>query len=130
MAPFVDVEGSNAEAILSARRAYETTDWRAKLARHHDDVDAVFYGWNDTWLRPDFRGWDLKADIAGIRAPILAILGTGDEYSTPAQVGRIRRAATHARSFEFLHLADCGHAPHRDQPQRVIEASARLVDAV
>ena len=53
---------SSPRAATTRRR-----DWREKLARHHDDVDAVFYGWNDTWLRPDFRAWNLRADLAGIR---------------------------------------------------------------
>ena len=130
MAPLTDVEGSNVEAILAARRHYESSDWREKLARHHDDVDAVFYGWNDTWTRPDFRAWNLREDLAGIRAPILAILGKGDEYASPAQVETIRRLARQARSFEFLHLDDCGHAPHRDQPETVLAAVERLIDAV
>lgn len=130
MAPLTDVEDSNVDSILAARRYYESSDWREKLARHHDDVDAVFYGWNDTWTRPDFRAWNLRADLEGIRAPIVAILGKGDEYATPAQVELIRQRARAARSFEFLHLEDCGHAPHRDQPEAVLAASIRLLDAV
>jgi pimeloyl-ACP methyl ester carboxylesterase len=130
MAPLTDVEGSNLESILGARRHYEASDWREKLARHHDDVDAVFYGWNDTWLRPDFAAWNLREDLAGIRAPILAILGEGDEYATASQVEAIRTHAREAAAFEFLLLARCGHAPHRDQPEAVIEAVVRLLDAV
>ena len=130
MAPLTDVEDSNASSILAARRQYESSDWREKLARHHDDVDAVFYGWNDTWLKPEFRTWNLRADLAGIRAPVVAILGEGDEYATPSQVEAIRTHARHAASFEFLHLSDCGHAPHRDQPDAVIDAVARLLGTV
>jgi pimeloyl-ACP methyl ester carboxylesterase len=130
MAPLTEVEESNVAAIAAARRLYETTDWREKLARHHDDVDGVFYGWNDTWLGPDFRGWNLRADLPGIRAPILAILGEDDEYSTPSQVEMIRALAASARSFEFARLAGCGHAPHRNQPLAVIERAVRLLDTV
>ena len=127
MAPLTDVQASNAESIRRARALYESSDWREKLARHHDDVDAVFYGWNDTWLREDFRSWNLRAELAGIRAPIVAILGREDEYSTPDQVETIRRCATHAASFEFLHLEQCGHAPHRDRPDEVLAAVGRLL---
>ena len=130
MAPLTDVQQSNVESITHAREIYESTDWRAKLARHHDDADAVFYGWNDTWLRPDFRDWNLREDLAGIRAPILAILGKSDEYATPDQVETIRTHARSAASFEFLHLGECGHAPHRDQPEAVLAAVGRLIDAV
>src|SRR5689334_3671478 len=53
MAPLIDVESSNLDAILAARKTFEASrDWRVRLARHHDDVGAVFYGWNDTWLSP------------------------------------------------------------------------------
>ena len=130
MAPFADLEGSNVESLLAARRHYESSGWRDKLARHHDDVDGVFYGWSDTWLDPAFKGWNLHAEIAGIRVPILAILGESDEYSTPAQMEAIRRHALAAPRFEFLHLASCGHTPHRDQPERVLEATVKLIDAV
>jgi pimeloyl-ACP methyl ester carboxylesterase len=127
MAPLTDVQQSNVQSITRARTIYETTDWREKLARHHDDVDAVFYGWNDTWLRPDFRSWNLREDLRGIRAPILAILGRDDEYATPDQVEAIREEARGAASFEFLHLDDCGHAPHREQPARVLQAVEHLL---
>jgi len=130
IAPLTDVQASNVESIERARRQYETTDWRDKLARHHDDVDGVFYGWNDTWLRPDFRDWNLRADIAAIRAPILAILGKDDEYATVDQVETIRREAKRAASFEFLLLEGCGHAPHRERPEAVLAAAGRLIDAV
>jgi pimeloyl-ACP methyl ester carboxylesterase len=130
MAPLTDVEGSNVEAIRAARREYEAGAWREKLARHHDDVDAVFYGWNDTWLDPAFRSWNLRADLPGIRAPILAILGSEDEYASTAQVETIRAKATHAASFELLLLPGCGHAPHRDRPDAVVAAVARLLDTV
>jgi pimeloyl-ACP methyl ester carboxylesterase len=130
MAPLTNVEDSNVASIEAARRLYETSAWRERLARHHDDVDAVFYGWNDTWLRPDFATWNLRADLPGIRAPILAILGTGDEYSTPSQVELIRTLARKSAGFEFLHLDNCGHAPHRDQPAAVLAAAVRLLDTV
>ena len=127
MAPLTDVQQSNVDSIRKARALYEGTDWRKKLARHHDDVDAVFYGWNDTWLRPDFRSWNLRADLRGIRAPVLAILGRQDEYATPDQVEAIREEARDAASFEFLHLDKCGHAPHRDRPAEVLAAVERLL---
>jgi pimeloyl-ACP methyl ester carboxylesterase len=130
MAPLTDVQGSNLQSIERARALYEGSDWRSKLERHHDDVDTVFYGWNDTWLRPDFRSWNLRADLKGIRAPILAILGKGDEYATPDQVEAIRDEARGAVSFDFLHLEDCGHAPHRDQPEAVVHAVKHFVGKV
>jgi pimeloyl-ACP methyl ester carboxylesterase len=130
MAPLTTVEGSNVESIRRARSLYESSDWRTRLARHHDDVDAVFYGWNDTWLRPDFRDWNILAEIARIRCPVLAILGQSDEYSTPVQVEAIARSLPRGIPFESLLLADCGHAPHREQPEAVLAAVKGFVAAL
>ena len=129
MAPLVFVEESNLASIRNAQTVYVTTDMREKLARYHDDVDRVFWGWNDIWLHPDFSTWSIERDLATMRCPILAILGDDDEYSTPAQVAALEREAAGAASFDYLKLADCRHAPHRDQPAIVIDALARFVDA-
>jgi pimeloyl-ACP methyl ester carboxylesterase len=72
----------------------------------------------------------VEADMAGIRCPILAILGEDDEYSTQAQIAAVERAATRAASIDFLHLADCRHAPHRDQGPVVVEAIVGFVDGL
>ena len=130
MAPLTTVEGSNVESIVRARTLYETTAWRDKLARHHDDVDGVFYGWNDTWLRPDFRDWNILEDLRRVRSPVLAILGSDDEYSTPAQVAAIGQNVPDPARFESIVLPGCGHAPHRDQPEAVLAAVSRFLGAV
>ena len=127
MAPLTFVEKSNLDSIRAAKGIY-LTGMREKLARHHDDVDSVFHGWNDIWLDPQFHSWNIADDMAGIRCPILAMLGEDDEYSTDAQIDLLARRATAAASFDFLRLAGCGHAPHRDQPEVVIKAIADFVD--
>ena len=130
MAPLAFVEPSNLKSIREARTMYETTRWREKLARHHDDVDHAFYGWNDIWLAPAFADWTIANDIRGIRCPILAILGDGDQYASPAQLDCIAKNAVNTPSFEPLLLAECGHAPHRDQPAAVLRAVESLLDRV
>lgn len=118
MAPFAFVERSNVEAI---RLASGRQDLRERLTRHHDDVDTMFYGWRDLWTDPDFASWSIEEDLERLRCPVLALLGDRDEYCTPAQLDRIAAKASHAR-VEKMILADCGHAPHRDQPEIVLNA--------
>ena len=131
VAPLITVEASNLDAILAARKTFEASrEWRVRLARHHDDVKAVFYGWNDTWLAPEFRDWDILADLVQIRAPVLAILGACDEYSTPRQVELIRDHLPPATPFRSFLLADCGHAPHRDQPGPVLAEVRKFLAAL
>jgi pimeloyl-ACP methyl ester carboxylesterase len=119
-APHVFVEDLSIASIEAARQAYEATDLRAKLARHHDDPDSAFRGWNDIWLDPAFRAWNIEHDIEPIRAPVLALQGIDDEYGTLEQIRRVARHVPHAR---LLELERCGHSPHRDQPERVIAAA-------
>lgn len=127
LAPLVYVEDSNLASIAAAREHYgKKSDWRDKLSRHHDDVDAVFRGWNDTWLDPRFRTWTITPDLHAIRCPILAILGDQDPYSTAAQLDAIARHAVNAQRFERLGLEGCGHAPHRDAPVEVLGAIVRF----
>ena len=125
LAPHVFVEDVSIASIAAAGRAFDRTDLRARLARYHDDVDSAFRGWNDIWLHPDFRAWNIEAYLRRIACPVLAIQGEDDEYGTMEQV---RRIAAQAPDVDVLALADCRHSPHRDQPEAVIDAITRFVD--
>jgi pimeloyl-ACP methyl ester carboxylesterase len=125
LAPHVMVEDLSIASIAAARTAYAQGDLRARLARHHDDVDGAFRGWNDVWLDPAFRDWSIEEYLRRIACPVLAIQGEDDEYGTMEQVDRIGRAIPHAR---ILKLAQCGHSPHRDRAAEVLEAVRRLVE--
>jgi pimeloyl-ACP methyl ester carboxylesterase len=127
MAPHVMVEDVSIASIEAAKVAWRSTDLRARLSRHHDDVDAAFNGWNDIWLNPDFRAWSIEDETRRVSCPVLAIQGEDDEYGTMAQIERI---ADLAPDVELVRLADCRHSPHRDQPDAVIEALVRFVDRV
>ncbi len=124
MAPHVMVEDVTLAGIREARAVFERTDLGARLARYHNDADAVFRAWVDIWLDPAFRGWDIQALLPAIRCPVLAIQGEDDEYATMAQIDLIAAAAA---DVELCKLADCRHSPHKDQPQAVIDATAAFV---
>lgn len=127
MAPHVLVEDIALLAIAQARLAFEAGPLRERLARHHRDVDGAFWQWNDVWLSPGFRRFDIRADCLRIVAPLLLIQGREDAYGTLLQLDQIALAAPHAKQ---LRLADCGHSPHRDQPQASLEAiTAFLIGA-
>ena len=119
LAPHILVEDVSVTSIDAARRAYRDTDLRQRLARHHDDPDSAFWGWNDIWLSPAFRDWSIEGEIGAIECPLLAIQGLDDEYGTLEQVRGIARRVPQAR---LLELPQCGHSPHRDQPEAVIQA--------
>jgi len=122
MAPHVFVEDVTITGIRAAREAWKHGRLRAPLARMHDDPDGAFFGWNDGWLDPAFRLWNIEAELPKIRCPVLAIQGVDDQYGTMEQLDRLA-AGVHS-PCRLLKLEDCGHAPQRDQPKAVTEAIA------
>ena len=124
LAPHLFVEEVSVRSIDAARAAYLETGLRSRLARYHDEPDSAFFGWNDIWLDPAFRTWNIEREMERIRCPVLAIQGEDDEYGTMAQVDRLAQRVPQAR---LVKLAQCGHSPQRDQPDRVVHAVVSFV---
>ena len=80
IAPHFVVEDVSIAAIAAAKQTYEGTDLREKLARWHKDVDVAFRGWNEAWLDPEFRKWDISDSLAYIRVPVQIVQGEADQY--------------------------------------------------
>jgi pimeloyl-ACP methyl ester carboxylesterase len=117
-APHVFVEDLSVESIAKAKTLYQTTDLPNKLGRYHQEVDATFWGWNDIWLDPRFRSWNIESILDRIRCPVLVIQGREDEYGTIRQMEAIQRRIP---SAQLRLLPGCGHSPHRDQPEATLD---------
>jgi len=128
LAPHVFVEDLSVASIAEAKLKFETTNMPEKLARHHRDAARTFWGWNDIWLHPEFRSWNIEEYLPRIPCPVLVIQGLNDEYGTMAQVEAIRRQS--GGPVEVLALEGCRHSAHRDHPEKVLEAIARFVRKV
>lgn len=126
MAPHVFVEDVCVTEIARVTEDYRTGDLREKMAPHHADVDAAFYGWSDVWLDPAFRAWDIRSLIPRIEAPMLLIQGVDDQYGTLAQLDEIERLAR--SPVARLHL-DCRHAPFVQKTAESVQAVAEFVEA-
>ena len=125
MAPHEFIEPETLAGIRAARTVWETTDWPARLARHHDHPAQVFHDWNDCWLSPEFHDWNIEASLSRIRCPVLAIQGENDEYATMRQIDVI---AEQVPGTTLLKLPDCGHTPQRDQEAAVLAALGAFID--
>lgn len=117
LAPHIMVEQMTVESIQKAREAFLSTNLRSRLARYHDDPDSAFWGWNDVWLSPDFRTWNIQAELTTIRCPVLAMQGVRDEYGSMEQIRGIQKAVPAA---QLLEIESCGHSAHKDCPEHVI----------
>jgi len=123
IAPHFFAEPAGLAEIANAKAAYATTDLRARLARHHANVDIAFFGWSEAWLDPKFAdGFDLTDALAYIRVPVLAIQGADDRYGTLAQV-RVVEDECYC-PVDTLVLPGCGHAPHREKLQETLDAAS------
>ena len=119
LAPHIGVEDVAIASIELARQAYQESDLRQRLSRYHDDPDSAFWGWNRIWLHPPFKAWSIEDEISSITCPLLAVQGKGDEYGTLAQIHGIK---IRVPQTELLALDNCGHSPHRDQSETLIQA--------
>jgi pimeloyl-ACP methyl ester carboxylesterase len=122
MAPHVFTEEMGLASIAEARRAYETGDLRAKLAKYHAHVDNAFYGWNGAWLDPGFKAWNIEDAVSRWRAPALLIQGVDDQYGTLRQIRAIE--ARSPAPVTSLILEACRHSPQNDQPQATLDPIA------
>jgi pimeloyl-ACP methyl ester carboxylesterase len=112
LAPHVIVEDITVAEIRAARDRYANGDLRERMARHHDDVDAAFWGWCDVWLDPAFRDWSLEAD---------------DPYGTLEQLDRIE---ARVRVPVQRLVVPGGHSPHLEAAEEVVAAIAAFTDAL
>ena len=122
IAPHFFTEPGGLAAIAAAREAYAVGDLRDRLAKYHGDVDAAFRGWNDAWLDPGFRDWNVEAVLDDIRVPLLALQGDADPYGTLAQVEVVSRRA--GAAVETRILAGIGHAPHVEATEDTVATVA------
>ncbi len=112
--------------IRRARDAYQQGSLREGLRRYHgDNTDTMFRGWCDTWLRPDYRDWNMEAELPRIVCPVLVVQGEDDEYGTRAQVDAIAAGIT--GPTELLWLPGCGHVPHHQARETVLAATGRFI---
>jgi pimeloyl-ACP methyl ester carboxylesterase len=124
LAPHVFVEDICVTAIRGTRETFVAGELRERMARHHDDPDAAFWGWCDVWLDPAFLEWNLEEEAALVQAPTLLIQGARDPYGTLAQLHRIE---ARARGPVQRLVLDGGHSPHLEHGPEVAEAVAAFL---
>ena len=124
LAPHVFVEDLSVASIAEARETFETTDLGERMGRYHRDPEATFRLWNDIWLAPEFRSWNIEDVLAGVSAPTLVIQGDHDQYGTLAQVEAIERGLGGPVQVAVL---DCRHAPQLEAPEETLVAATAFI---
>ena len=99
-----------------------------RLAGWHTDVDNAFYGWNDAWLNPKFRDWDVSEYLAYIRVPVAIVQGADDHYGTIRQI-EIAREECYC-PVDVSIITGAGHSPHREAPEATLNAIAEFAGRI
>jgi pimeloyl-ACP methyl ester carboxylesterase len=125
-APHVFAEPSGLESIARIREVYETSDLPERLAKHHGaNTEIAFRGWNDVWLHPEFRAWNIEEFLPSIRVPILILQGEDDEYGTWKQIEAIERQS--GGPVRSVAIPECGHSPHKEQTELALREMTEFV---
>jgi pimeloyl-ACP methyl ester carboxylesterase len=123
-APHVFVEDITVSSIAQARAQYRETDLPQRLARYHANADSLFRGWNNIWLDPHFRTWNIESFLDPIHCPVLVLQGAQDAYGTVKQIEAIQRRIPGASAMV---LDNCKHTPHRDRREATLSAISQFV---
>ncbi|WP_158922764.1 alpha/beta fold hydrolase [Acidisphaera sp. S103] len=119
------VEDLNIASIQRIKADYETGTLRQRLARYHRDVDTAFRGWNNAWLDPRFRDFDITRFLPHIHVPILALQGQDDPYGTDEQI-RTLEANVQAPITTQL-IAGARHSPHLEAMDATLAAITAFI---
>ena len=121
------VEDQTVIGVKAARRLFRNSEQLDRLKKWHGEkAQWVVQAWTETWLSPDFATWNLAADLPQVTCPVLVLHGDLDEYSSqrfPDFICQYSGGPT-----EKHILTACGHVPHREKPDEVLELIVRFLD--
>ena len=126
IAPHFFTEEIGIAEIRRARKSFESGALRERLKSWHADVDCAFRSWNEPWLQPDMRQWDITEALGYIRVPILIVQGEDDQFGTLKQVETAQRECY--CPVETLVLPGVRHVPQREAPELTLKAVTGFIN--
>lgn len=127
-AAHIFVEEITLNGIREAVVAYQITNLPERLQKYHGNrTETIFKAWTETWLRNDFRNWNIEHLLSEIQVPVLFIQGENDEYGTLSQVEKTINAVSGVS--EKLIIPNAGHTPHKEMPEMIVAKIATFIAA-
>ena len=127
-APHILAEPETVAGVRKADEAFESGKLKGLQKYHGEKTRRMFKAWSQTWLDEKFAHWDIRYLLPSITCPVLVIQGRGDHYGTAGQVDPI--VSTSSGPAESFWVEDCGHAPHLEHPEAVIEKISGFVTKI
>ncbi|MDE2201702.1 MAG: alpha/beta hydrolase [Burkholderiaceae bacterium] len=120
------VEERTRAGIRAAQAQFAQPGQMGRLEKYHGSkAQWVLDAWVNTWLSAAFAQWCLDDALLAVRCPVLAIHGMEDEYGSTAQPERIVTLAGAPATLKLV--PRCGHVPHREQQDTVLDAAGMFV---
>lgn len=119
------VEDRTREGISKAQIDFADVTMFSRLKKYHGEKTPwVLDAWIKVWLSSEFSQWSLRSDLPKVHCPVMAIHGDSDEYGSvkfPEMISSL--AAGHT---EMQIIPSCGHVPHREKPEVILNLCARF----
>jgi pimeloyl-ACP methyl ester carboxylesterase len=120
------VEERTREGVLRGKEEFSQAAMMARLEVYHGSKASwVVRAWTDIWLSPEFASWSLAGELPKVRCPLLVMHGDRDEYGSVRFPEMLCSLA--GGPAEKLIIPECGHVPHREKPDVVLEAVSRFL---
>ena len=126
IAPHFFTEEVGLAEIRRAGKSFASGGLREKLKPWHADVDCAFRSWNEPWLNPNMRKWDITEALGYIRVPILIVQGADDQFGSLKQVETAQRECF--CPVETLVLPGVRHVPQREAPELTLKAVTDFIN--
>lgn len=119
------VEDLNIASIRQIKAEYEAGPLRQRLRQYHDNVDDAFRGWNDAWLDPGFRDFDITEFLPYISVPVLGLQGATDPYGTDEQIHVLEANVRSPITTKLI--AGARHSPHLEAKEATLGAITAFI---
>jgi pimeloyl-ACP methyl ester carboxylesterase len=126
-APHIMFEQHSLDGIAKARTMLDQPKLIRIMDRYHSGRAAqLIDAWTSFWLNADPKEWEAGDEIKKIKKPLLLIQGDNDEFGTYNQIDKVTNEAQ-SKILEVAKLPECGHIPHLQQMDKVIELTEEFI---
>lgn len=127
-AAHVFVEPETIESIRASNDAFDHGKLEALFKYHGEKTAQIFKAWSETWLSEWFSHWNIEYLLPSVKCPMLVTQGREDQYGTEHQVNSI--VSKSSGSTESYFIENCGHSPHLEQPERLMEKICGFIEEI
>jgi pimeloyl-ACP methyl ester carboxylesterase len=127
-AAHVFVEEVTIEGVRAALPYFHQGKFEGLKKYHGERYKEVFMAWNNIWLDPEFKSWNISSLLDQITCPQLIIQGKSDQYGTLKQVETI--ADLTAGQSTIFTPKDCNHAPHKENEKETLLEVKAFITAI